>query len=139
MANEQHRLKPIARVVPRVLAVLLAGVLVSKWVLLNIAWTSAPWSAAGFMALLFVGLTVASAAGLLLLRNWGFFGVYLLAPFSTIFHGIALVPWITSALPTLEQRIWAVGVLNALFLFAAAMAHWSLDRAVAPLAERRLV
>ena len=139
MASEKHRIKGMARVAPRILAALLPGVLISKWVLLRIVLTSVPWSAAGFIALLFVGLTVASAVGLVLLRNWGFLAVYLLAPFSTIFHGIALVPWITSALPTLEMRIWAVGVLNALFLITAAVAHWSLNRATAPVAERRLV
>lgn len=32
---------------------------------------------------------------------------YVLAPFSTIFHGVSLVPWVTEALPTLEMRIWA--------------------------------
>ena len=138
MASAEHPFRGMGRVVPRVLAALLAGVLVSKWLLLRIALTTVPWSLTGFMALLFVGLTVASAVGLLLLRDWGFLAVYVLAPFSTIFHGIALVPWITSALPTLEMRIWAAGVLNALFLVTAAIAHWS-NRAAAPTGKRRFV
>lgn len=114
-----------ARVTARILAALLIGVLVSQWVLLRMAVTNPPWSAVGFMSLLFVILTVVSVVGLLWVREWGFHSAYLLVPFSTLFHGVALVPFVTGALPTLQSRIWAVAVLNLLFFLAVAGSHWA--------------
>lgn len=90
------------RVTPRVLAVLLIGVLASQWMLLRTAVTNPPWSSVGFMPLLFVTLTVLSVVGLLRVREWGFYSAYLLVPFSTVFHGVALVPFVTDALPSLQ-------------------------------------
>lgn len=114
-----------ARVTSRILAALLIGVLVSQWLLLRVAVTNPPWSAASFMSLVFVILTIVSEVGLLRVREWGFYSAYLLVPFSALFHGVALVPFVTGALPVLQSRIWAVAVLNLLFFLAVAGTHWA--------------
>lgn len=130
-----------ARVMSRVLAVLLIGALVPQWILLRMAVTNPPWTTAGFMALLFVTLTVVSVLGLLRGREWGFYGAYLLVPFGTLAHGVALVPFVTAALPTLTLRIWGTALLNLLFFLAVAGTHWALrkDRVEGRLAGRQPV
>ena len=113
-----------AALLAKVLAALLIGVLAWKWVLVQVAATNPPWSMVGSMSLALVALILVTAIGLICLREWGFFAAYVLVPFSTVIHGIALVPWLTEALPTLRLRIWAVSVLNLLFLFATIWVHW---------------
>src|SRR5690606_24250549 len=105
------------------LALSLIGVALWKWVLIRIAFTNPPWSTIGFVSLLFVPLLVGSVVGLLKTREWGFYAVYLLFPVSTILHGVALVPWVTDALPTQQLRIWSTAVLNLVFLAATILAH----------------
>jgi hypothetical protein len=68
-------------------------------------------------------LVVGSLAGLLRLRQWGFYFSYVLAPFSTILLGDPLIPLVTRLLPWLDVRIWAMTILNAGFLLGVAYAH----------------
>jgi hypothetical protein len=122
-SEEIRQLPKSAVLLAKVLAALLIGVLAWKWRLVQIAVTNPPWSLVGLMPLALVALIVVTAIGLIRLREWGFFAAYVLVPFSTAFHGIALVPWLTNALPTLRLRIWAVFVLNTMFLTAAIWVH----------------
>ena len=107
----------------KILAGLLVGVVVWKWALVRIAVTNSPWSFAGFAALLFLLLAAASVIGLGRLKTWGFVCAYLLVPVSTFLHGIALVPFLTGLLPSPELEVWAVAILNVIFLAMVGGTH----------------
>ena len=113
----------------KILAGLLVGVLASKWALVRIAVTNLPWSLVGFAALLFVLLSMASIIGLLRLQTWGFVCAYLLVLVSTFLHGIALVPFLTEPLPSPELKLWAVVIVNVMFLGTLAVTHLAQARA----------
>ena len=112
-----------ARRIGRVLAASLGGVLVWKWVLVQIVFRNAPWSLVGAVTILFLGLLIASIVGLLRMRPWGFYCAYVLVPVSTVLHGIALIPFIPELLPSQTLRIGSVLVLNVGFLVATVVAH----------------
>ena len=116
----------------RILAGLLFGTLVWKWALVRIAVTNLPWSFVGFAALLFVFLSAASIVGLIRARKWGFVCAYLLVPISTFLHGIALVPFLTELVPTPELKLWAVAILNVIFLGTLFITHFLQTRATMP-------
>ena len=101
----------------------MAAVLLGKWPLVRIAVTNPPWSLVGFAALLFVLLAAGSIIGLLRAKTWGLVCAYLLVPVSTFLHGIALVPFVTALLPSPELKVWAVVVVNVIFLVALVLTH----------------
>lgn len=107
----------------RILAACLVGTLLWNWALVRSLLYAGPWSTLGIVIILLFGLTVGSAVGLARLTSWGYYLTYTLVPFATIFHGIALVPGVTSLLPEGQARIVAVLVLNLSFLFAAVRSH----------------
>ena len=116
----------------KILAGLLLGVLLWKWALVRIAFTNVPWSFVGFSALVFLLLSVASIVGLLRLQTWGFACAYLLVPVSTFLHGIALVPFLTELLPSPELKLWAVAILNVVFLGTLVVTHLLQTRVTGP-------
>ncbi|MDX1402578.1 MAG: hypothetical protein R3245_11700 [Kiloniellales bacterium] len=73
-------------------------------------------------------LWVGAIAGLWYARSWGFIALYLYGALVTLFFGISLVPLILTPVP-LELRLYALLVVNSLFLLAAAYLHRRLGRA----------
>ena len=112
-----------AGIVSRGLAALLVMVIVAQLELISMVLRNPPWSMLSLMVIGFLALVVLSIAGLVRLAPWGFYAAYALVPFSTIFHGIALVPFVSRLLPTPEGRIWSVFVLNIAFLATLIIAH----------------
>ena len=82
-----------------------------------------PFSAGGLVALTYLLLTVASLAGLVLQRRWGFYALYTLVPFATIMLSVRFVPLPLAILP-LGQRWIGVVALNVAVLALAVWAHY---------------
>ncbi len=112
-----------AKILSRALAVLLALVCVANAQLIPMLVRNTPTSVVSITIGVFLTLLVASVVGLMRVERWGFIAAYLLVPVSTILHGIALVPFVGSLLPSTEARIWSVFLLNVAFLAALMIAH----------------
>ena len=101
------------------LALALVAVCVERW---PIAWMAmTPWRGsllAFAVSAAWLGLLVASMAGLLLGRRWGAICLVALVPVSTVLHGVPLVPFVTKAFP-LESRWPLVIGLNVVVLLCA--------------------
>ena len=79
----------------------------------------------GLIALIYLTLTIASMAGLLLRRSWGFYSLYALVVLGTVMLSIKFVPLRLTFLP-LTQRWIGLMVLNVAVLIVAALGHyWS--------------
>lgn len=121
-----------SRLLSLALVVLLIGVLVRYWVLVQglFVWPRGINIFMTYLAVVgvFIGLLLGSIVGLVRLRAWGFYCVYLLVPVSTVLHGIPLVPFVSDLLPSPGLRIWAVSILNVAFLTTAVISHWSFLR-----------
>jgi len=103
----------------RLLALLLLGVLLERWRLFAVLAT--PFDAGALLlivTLLWIGLLLASVAGLLGARPWGAAALLALVPVSTVLHGVPLVPGLSRLLPA-AARPTAVLVLNVLVALAA--------------------
>jgi len=110
----------------RILAACLIGTLLWHWGLVRALLYAGPWSILGIVIVVLFGLLVGSAVGLIRLGSWGYYMTYTLVPFATVFHGIALVPGVTSLLPQGQARIVAVFALNLTFLVVAVRSHRNL-------------
>lgn len=107
----------------RMLAACLVGTLLWNWIVVRMAFRTAPWSSLGIVSIVLLGLLIGGAIGLFHLSSWGYYLTYTLVPFATIVHGIALVPGVTSLLPEGRARTAAVLALNLGFLIAAVRNH----------------
>jgi hypothetical protein len=107
----------------RVLAVSLIGTVLWYWQLFVLLFRTAPWSMLGVVLILLYVLLIGSVIGLLRMSTRGYYFTYVLVPFATMFHGVALIPVVTSLLPSQTLRIASVFVLNCTFLAAAVVSH----------------
>jgi hypothetical protein len=105
----------------RLLAVLLLGVVIDRWRLLQILASPADSSALVLLVTLsWLGLLLASVVGLLGARRWGPVSLLLLVLVSTVFHGIPLVPGVSRLLPA-AVRPGSVFILNLVVAAAAVL------------------
>jgi hypothetical protein len=82
-----------------------------------------PFTLLGLVISPYLALSIASLAGLLLLRPWGFYALYVLIPYSTVMLSVSFVPLPLSVLP-LESRWIGLMVLNIAVLFLGAISHY---------------
>jgi hypothetical protein len=104
----------------RVLALLVVVALIANrrdaWLLRD------PVSLGGLVVLTYLVLSIASCAGLLLRRRWGFYSLYASVLFGTIMLGVSFIPIPLGFLPIRERWI-GPAVLNTIVLIAGAFAH----------------
>lgn len=112
-----------AVMINRVLAASLVGTLLWHGRLVMALFQAAPWSMLGVALILLLVLLMGSVIGLLRLSARGYYFVYILVPYATMFHGIALIPGVTNVLPTPTLRLASVLLLNLAFLAATIVSH----------------
>jgi len=108
----------------RALALLVIVAFVAHWRL--VPWfLRNPVSVGGLVFLTYLGLSIASCAGLLRFRRWGFYSLYAYVLFGMIMLSIAFIPIPLGFLPVGKGWI-GMAVLNAIVLLVGAFAqHWS--------------
>lgn len=111
-----------ARVIAWGLAANLIVLFFQHWTLLQLVTANAPGIAKG-LVLAFYSILATAIVGLLGSRPWGFWCANLLVPTGTFLLGIALVPYVTTLLPTAGARTVATAVLSLAFLGATIVAH----------------
>jgi|SRR5690606_35678742 len=120
------RLHEAARI-NRVLVVCLIATSVWHWRLFATVFRVAPGSLLGVLLLLLWVLLAGSVIGLARASRRGYYFTYGLVLYATMFHGLPLVPVVTSLLPTQMLRSGSVFVLNLGFLSAAIASHRLLE------------
>ena len=107
----------------RILALLVVVAFVAHWRL--VPWfLRDPVSVGGLVFLTYLVLSIASCAGLLRRRRWGFYSLHACVLFGTIMLSVSFIPIPLGFLPVRERWI-GLAVLNAIVLMAGAFAqHW---------------
>jgi hypothetical protein len=88
----------------------------------------------GLIAIIWLVLTIGSVVGLLAMRAWGFYALYVLIVVSTIMLSIKFVPVPLTVLP-IAQRWIGLAVVNLAVLVLAAVGHYWLRRSPAHLSR----
>jgi hypothetical protein len=113
-----------ARLLSRGLAVLLILLLIADAPLVPMLLRSPVFSTLWAILAVHLGLLLAAIVGLLRVRPWGFYCLYVLVPFSTILLSISFVPHLPRPFPP-ELRPLVLTVANVAVLLVTAAAHAS--------------
>jgi hypothetical protein len=107
------------------LVALVLAAMLAQWRALPVL--AAPFNLGGGVLLVYLGLSIACLAGLMLARTWGFVALYILVPFGTVMLSVSFVPLSFWFLPV-SVRWVGLTLVNAAVLVFAGFAHYWMRR-----------